>query len=464
MFDMSHYQTDYGKGAINKALKDGYAYFVPLYVIEGNTVQGLKIVPQLFDLTKMFGSGNEPSTIAEFEAMFTEDYYPYNEGTLMSMGTKEVVNVGKNMFKCENFSTSGLGGAHNPSLNNSYGTSIDSTEPSNKVTVTQSKIVDETNVVSYVNGYFCVSFNPIVLNDNYIVSFDVTPTKKLIENAKIIILLNGIDNIDASYNQDLQVGKTTRLYFNVVKRNAKSKYIEIRNSGISGIFENFQIEKGTTATAFSPYREATYPIPQEIQNLEGYGWGVNNVYNYVDYENKKFYKYVGKYVVTGDECFMSNENLGYIGNNSSNAYFVKSIEHKPSETTNSISNKLTRVPYCWSVDSTYNTMEFNGSQLHIRILNSELGTTSEATPSEVATAVKNYCKNLYDSGDPIIVYYELETPIITDISDIIGDTFQEPFEVEANGSLTFKNANGDGYRLAVPSNVQYTIKLNEVTS
>lgn len=31
-------------------------------------------------------------------------------------------------------------------------------------------------------------------------------------------------------------------------------------------------------------------------------------------------------------------------------------------------------------------------------------------------------------------------------------------------SLTFKNTNGDGYKLAVPSNVQYTIKLNEVTS
>ena len=46
----------------------------------------------------MFGSGNEPSTVAEFEAMFPNDYYPYNEGTLVSMGTKEVVNVGKNIF------------------------------------------------------------------------------------------------------------------------------------------------------------------------------------------------------------------------------------------------------------------------------------------------------------------------------------------------------------------------------
>ena len=62
------------------------------------------------------------------------------------------------------------------------------------------------------------------------------------------------------------------------------------------------------------------------------------------------------------------------------------------------------------------------------------------------------------------MYYELATPIVTDISNIIDDTFQEPFEVEQGGSLTFKNVNGDGYQLAVPSNVQYIIKLNEVTS
>lgn len=36
----------------------------------------------LYDLTQMFGSGNEPSTVAEFEAMFPEAYYPYSAPTL----------------------------------------------------------------------------------------------------------------------------------------------------------------------------------------------------------------------------------------------------------------------------------------------------------------------------------------------------------------------------------------------
>lgn len=39
----------------------------------------------VIDLTKMFGSGNEPATVEEFEAMFPNSYYPYNEGELISL-------------------------------------------------------------------------------------------------------------------------------------------------------------------------------------------------------------------------------------------------------------------------------------------------------------------------------------------------------------------------------------------
>ena len=234
------------------------------------------------------------------------------------------------------------------------------------------------------------------------------------------------------------------------------------DSDVENVISEIQIEKNSANTSYSPYYENSYTIPQAIQNLDGYGWSVGTVHNYVDFENKKYYKCVGRYVVTGNEYYMSNENLGYIGNNSSNAYFVKNIGHKPSPYDNCISNKLKRTAYCWSVDSAYNTMEFNGEQIHIRILNSELGTTSETSPSEVANAVKKYCKNLYDSGDPIVIYYELSEPIVTDISDIIGDTFQEPLEVEAGGTLTFKNSHGDDYRIPVPSSEEYVISLAEV--
>lgn len=63
----------------------------------------------------------------------------------------------------------------------------------------------------------------------------------------------------------------------------------------------------------------------------------------------------------------------------------------------------------------------------------------------------DFVEKKYHKGDKII-----------DISDIIGDTFQEPFEVEAGGTLTFKNSHGDDYRIPVPSSEEYVISLAEV--
>ena len=38
-----------------------------------------------FDLTQMFGAGNEPDTVEEFKALFPNEYYDYNAGELVSM-------------------------------------------------------------------------------------------------------------------------------------------------------------------------------------------------------------------------------------------------------------------------------------------------------------------------------------------------------------------------------------------
>ena len=63
----------------------------------------------------------------------------------------------------------------------------------------------------------------------------------------------------------------------------------------------------------------------------------------------------------------------------------------------------------------------------------------------------DFVEKKYHKGDKTI-----------DISDIMGDTFQEPIEVEAGGTLTFQNSNGDGYRLPVPNEEEYIVSLAEV--
>lgn len=54
--------------------------------------------PMTIDLTLMFGAGNEPSTAAEFEALYPLDYYAYNAGEIVSNKALGIETVGRNLL------------------------------------------------------------------------------------------------------------------------------------------------------------------------------------------------------------------------------------------------------------------------------------------------------------------------------------------------------------------------------
>jgi len=72
---------DTGGGNFGVANQDGDARQI-IYVKSGTTCDNVTFWPQLFDLTAIFGSGNEPTAVAEFERMYPEAYYPYSAPTL----------------------------------------------------------------------------------------------------------------------------------------------------------------------------------------------------------------------------------------------------------------------------------------------------------------------------------------------------------------------------------------------
>lgn len=71
---------------------------------------------------------------------------------------------------------------------------------------------------------------------------------------------------------------------------------------------------------------------------------------------------------------------------------------------------------------------------------------------------KTYTQNNTIDGTEVKA---LDTPIVTDISTLIPDDFLRNIEVEAGGSVTFKSGNDD-YRIPVPSEEEYVVKLSEV--
>ena len=50
------------------------SYLAVISVRAGATVSDVLFQPQLFDLTEMFGAGNEPSTVSEFNSEYPDLY------------------------------------------------------------------------------------------------------------------------------------------------------------------------------------------------------------------------------------------------------------------------------------------------------------------------------------------------------------------------------------------------------
>ena len=196
----------------------------------------------LVDLTKMFGTGNEPSTPEEFEAMFPEAYYPYNEVTLLSMSVNEVVKQGKNLVHIpDGQATSQM--YYNVELPRDV-----------RITVS-SKIARSDGGLSRIRLDYKMDEEWKYCAGNSVVS--------------------GLSYVTAVIPRE---ANNTRIAFQFL-------------DNISGTlaYENTQIELGLKPTAYMPYKElARNTIPQAILGLPGYGWSAGAVCNYVDWENKKY--------------------------------------------------------------------------------------------------------------------------------------------------------------------------------
>lgn len=207
---------------------------------------------------------------------------------------------------------------------------------------------------------------------------------------------------------------------------------------------DIQIEKSPTATAYAPYHSNVYQIPDTIKALPGYGWSAGTARNYVDYENKQYV-----------QCVQSVD-LGTLS-------WVAGVGGKVSFQTSQVTGQKLTKNYSVPpniICSKYSTKTQNELWGHINVT----GITADAntdgyidvndTSYTDATAFKQAM-----SG--VMLYYELANPIVTDISTLIPDDFLRNIEVEAGGSVTFKNSN-DNYHIPVPSEEEYIVKLSEV--
>ena len=189
-------------------------------------------------------------------------------------------------------------------------------------------------------------------------------------------------------------------------------WVRCNTGSIEGFVQDnpyFQIEYGSKRTAFQPYKEQTVILASDRQLTK---WDKlekrDGVWGWV-------YK-SGKKVIDGTETYFTS-GYGYISEKSSNAYInnndmVKGIPGLK----NGHCNRLTHVNIVWAtVDSI--GFCYNSNQIHMRISNDSLGTTSESTPQEVVSAMKNYMSQQYNDGNPFVFWYETAEETFVPLSE-----------------------------------------------
>ena len=366
-----------------------------------------------YDLTLMFGSGNEPTSVEEFEKMFPADYYPYAAGEIVSAGVESIVKQGKNLFDYTDKIY--------------YGANVSKVE----------------NGVIYTKGATTTVLNiPTIVGSKYTLSFKVKSSGANQGGLRWSLQTGK----NTSYAHDSSLIKSEVGYVANTEYQAVATFVATTDfvslCTIMPMVYDVQLENGDTATGYSPFYQTEYPIPEAIKALLGYGWSAGTAKNYVDYENKRYVQCVGSVDLgtlswrVGDS--VSFETFQLKGQKLTKNYDIAPnilCSKYPTKTQNELWGKtnVTGITTNANVDGCVHVND---------------------TSYTDATAFKQAMQD-------VMLYYELATPIVTDISDLLTDDFLRNIEVEAGGSVTFKNSN-DNYHIPVPSEEEYIVKLSEV--
>jgi hypothetical protein len=325
------------------------------------------------------------------------------DGEIVSAGTEEIVEQGKNSWD----EVWGIG-----SINTSSGNDEGSKE-----------------------AIYSKSYTPIIPNSTYI--FVYAGSDK-IENVKTRFYDHNKKYIGYNDNNG-QIVYPNRAFITPLN----AFYVRFTLPPMYGnVYKNDIALIAGSSGDYSPFHQTGYPIPEAIRNLPGYGWSAGTAKNYVDYENKRYVQCVDS-VDLGTLTWTKGESVSFKTHQLAGQKPSKSYDIAPNifcskyltKTQNELWGKLSVT----GISATSNV----GGYIYVNDTSYTDATTFKQTMSG------------------IMLYYELATPIVTDISNLIDDDFLRNIEVESGGSITFKGGNDD-YRIPVPSEEEYIVKLSEV--
>ena len=180
----------------------------------------------VFDLTKMFGSGNEPTTVEEFTSFFPLPYYAYNSGSLLNFNGSGIKTTGKNLLPSQSVgSVTGVSIVENNGVYTLNGTSSGYQQAISTSTV----ILPKGTYTLYSNG-----------GDNNVVGVQIRSVDGTVTYASSFANASNF-----TLTEQIEVKFRIVLY--------ASTFV---NKQIAP-----QLEFGSTATSYEPYTSSTTSLP-----------------------------------------------------------------------------------------------------------------------------------------------------------------------------------------------------------
>lgn len=341
------------------------------------------------------------------------------DGEIVSAGTEEVVEQGKNLF---DYTDKIYHGANVSKIENG-------------VIYTKQLLTTILNIPTIVGKKYTLSLKTKTLSTNQgILQWSLQKGKNTAyadDSSLIKKVVGTVANIE---------------YQGTVNFTATTDFVSL--CGLATAFYDVQLEESDAATDYSPFYQTEYLIPEAIKALPGYGWSAGTARNYVDYENKKYYQCVGN---------MDLGTLNWAINSTSlvGEHFYGFVDPGKFKRLGMFQVTVHNI-----LCSKYMTVARNQNVFVDKTITLD-GDSTAVSQIQVKDTAYTDATAFKQAMQGVILYYELETPIVTDISTLIDDDFLRNIEVEAGGSITFKNSN-DNYHIPVPSEEEYIVKLSEV--
>lgn len=176
--------------------------------------------------------------------------YPQEIVSAGNSGNIEVNVRGKNLVDVYGYSANDI---PNPEaervLFNTYGTTLSTTEKTDKLIVHQ-EIIDGATVNNYTSGYFCIGINrKLETGKDYIITFNINVIQNPFSVSTVYVLFNGIEVNKAEVIGDKATVKVK------CKEYRERQYVEVRNCGMSLEISNFMITEEDENTIYEPYHE-----------------------------------------------------------------------------------------------------------------------------------------------------------------------------------------------------------------